>query len=270
MSTNRKLKNDELDLKLKKDIDTEKNEKISNEVSEEKIEVVRKYVRLEENTGEYLKLIYNRYKRIINLGILVAIVLVVYILLMISAAKNIEVNESIESVEAEGITSQQNSDINESTETTEDTYKSKEKTNGKVYITGEVQNPGVYDIKEGDRIENVITYAGGTTANANLDVINLSEIVEDEQHIVIPNANETSETINVGSSSSGTSSTKVNINTASLEELKSISGVGDTIATSIIQYREENGKFKDIEEIKNVAGVGEKSYEKMKDQITVK
>ncbi len=250
--------------------DIEKTSKISEEVSEDKIEVVRKYVRFEENTFEYLKLIYKRYNRIINVVALVLVVLMVYLLLLQSAKTN-SVNTEVEGVEY--VETDTNSAEIESDKVSENTYEAKEKSNGKVYITGEVLTPGVYDIKEGDRIENIINYAGGTTVNANVDIINLSEIVEDEQHIVIPNINESEESMNVSGDSGVTGksndSTKVNINKASLEELKAISGVGDTIATNIIQYREENGNFKSIEDIKNVTGVGEKSFEKMKNQITV-
>ncbi len=256
-------------------------ETINQEISPEQIEVVKKFVRFEENNYEYMKLVYGKHKKILNVLALVSIVLVVYLLLILSAKKNgaQTENSEVESVSSEAISSQNKnntSNTNQESNSSDNSFKSKEKSSGKVYITGEVLNPDVYDIKEGDRIEDVINYAGGVTEDANLDIINLSEIVADEQHIIIPNETETeTETGNegdLGSSggSSNSNSTKVNINKASLEELKSISGVGDTIATNIIQYREENGNFKSIDEIKNVDGVGEKSFEKMKPQITVK
>ncbi len=249
------------------------NQALENQITENQIEVVKKYVRFEENISEYIKLIYKRHKKLINVLSLVLLVIFVYVILILSAKSNKQ-DEDIENMDILIESKTNKTEDSETEQNPENTFKAKEKISGKVYITGEVEKPGVYDIKEGDRIEDIITYAGGTTKSANLEIINLSEIVADEQHIIIPNINESIENIDNLNSNNGSSkssdATKVNINKASLEELKSISGVGDTIATSIIQYREENGNFKHIEEIKNVAGVGEKSFEKMKSQITVK
>ncbi len=276
---NKELKNKELKNKQieNRQIENRHDFKLNEErLSENEIEVVKKFVRFEETTWEYLKLFYKRYKKIINLVVLVLIVVLVYVILMISAKSNTQHKdiEDIEDIEVNEVTQAEKhvqSNENNTEANTPDTFKSKEKISGKVYITGEIINPGVYDIKEGDRIENVIAYAGGITTNANIEIVNLSEIVADEQHIVIPNVNDNLDSIEAKSNTSKSGEeTKVNINKAGLEELKSISGVGDTIATNIIQYREENGNFKSIEEIKNVTGVGEKSYEKMKNQIRVK
>lgn len=159
-----------------------------------------------------------------------------------------------------------------------------------VYVTGEVNNPGVITLNEGCRIVDAINAAGGTTANANIDKINLVYVLEDGMKINIPNKNELINnpdfeyiTKNSGEGGSDSeisennktenSSTKkkslVNINSATQTELETLPGIGPSLALRIINYRKENGKFSSIEEIKNVSGIGEKKYEDLKEYITV-
>lgn len=150
----------------------------------------------------------------------------------------------------------------------------------KVYVTGEVNSPGVIELEEGARIQDAIEGAGGIKAEANLKDINLAYEVSDGEKIYIPNLSEADseevETEQVTSSSgsssdsSSTSNGKVNINKATAEELTSVPGIGESTAQKIIAYREENGKFKTVEDIKNVSGIGDSKYEKMKDYIVVK
>lgn len=141
-----------------------------------------------------------------------------------------------------------------------------------VEIKGEVVNPDVYEISEGSIIRDLITKAGGLTNEANIDKINRADKLRDNQLIVIPNKNELSNAntnINVSKEGNTAEDGIININTASLEELQKINGVGEVKAKSIINYREKNGGFKSIDEMKNIEGIGDKTFEKMKDQITI-
>lgn len=141
-----------------------------------------------------------------------------------------------------------------------------------VEIKGEVVNPDVYEISEGSIIRDLITKAGGLTNEANIDKINRADKLRDNQLIVIPNKNELSNAntnINVSKEGNTAEEGIININTASLEELQKINGVGEVKAKSIINYREKNGGFKSIDEMKNIEGIGDKTFEKMKDQITI-
>lgn len=220
--------------------------------------------RREETLKEYLELIYRKNKYVVIVVALVILVFSVFIGLTISTNVNdkkiteqeIEVEE-LETVEqvAQGETENQNTDVFVASD------KLVEK---KVYIAGEVNNPGVYSIHEGDRIEDIIKYAGGVTDEAYLQNVNLSRIVDDEEHIIIPTKDD--EYINTIDSNVNT---KININKATKEELTKITGVGETTAESIITYRTTVGKFTKIEDIKKVSGIGNKTFEKMKDQICV-
>lgn len=141
-----------------------------------------------------------------------------------------------------------------------------------VEIKGEVANPDVYEISEGSIIRDLITKAGGLTNEANIGKINRADKLRDNQLIVIPNKNELSNAntnINVSKEGNTAEEGIININTASLEELQKINGVGEVKAKSIINYREKNGGFKSIDEMKNIEGIGDKTFEKMKDQITI-
>jgi competence protein ComEA len=144
-----------------------------------------------------------------------------------------------------------------------------------VEIKGEVVKPDVYEISEGSIIRDLINKAGGLTSEANIDKINRADKLKANQLIIIPNKNDS---LNVGSnlgtgdisdSVQANEDEVININTATLEELQKISGIGEVKAKGIIQYREKNGGFNSIEEIKNIDGIGEKTFEKMKDQIKV-
>lgn len=147
----------------------------------------------------------------------------------------------------------------------------------KVYISGEIINSGVYDIKDGDRLDDLVKRAGGFTEKADLDSINLAMRLEDQMKIYIPNIDEnqniSAANTNLGigavdSSNNDTLDKKINLNFASKEELMSLPNIGEKRAQAIIDYRQEN-KFEKIEDIKNVSGIGDKYFEAMKDLITV-
>lgn len=136
-----------------------------------------------------------------------------------------------------------------------------------VDISGCVENPGVYKVKSGTRIFQVIERAGGLTEGADTESVNRAEEVTDGQKIVIQHSESyTSEEKNT---SSDENSGKVNINTAGLSELQSVPGIGPATAQKIIEYRENNGKFKSVEDITNVSGIGDKTLENMRPYITV-
>ncbi len=203
--------------------------------------------------------IYRAYKNIIVVIILGLLVAVTFGLLTITAQRNTEVKE-VEDVEAL---------------TTEvpvsNTFQATEKNdNQKVYISGEVVNPGVYDISLGDRIEDIINYAGGITKDANVTYINLAEKVTDEQHIIIPSEEEAKAIDTTSVVNQISTNSKININKATISELTQLSGIGEVTAKSIVEFREANGNFTSIDDIKKVSGIGEKTFKKFKDQIDIK
>ena len=161
-----------------------------------------------------------------------------------------------------------------------------------VYITGEVKNPGIYELEENSRIKDVIERAGGLKETADITDINLATILQDEDKITIPTKdkttqeNQNTEKIQSNNQSKTTEKSqnttsistnateknqnvKININTATQTELETLPGIGPSIANKIVSYRRENGKFKNIEEIKKVSGIGESKYNKIKELIKV-
>lgn len=137
------------------------------------------------------------------------------------------------------------------------------------YITGEVKNPGVYKMKAGDRIADLVNAAGGFTENADRASVNLAEKLRDEQQVFVApvNAEQGGETDSRSSIIGG----KININSATAEEIDSfLPGIGSTLAKNIVDYRTKNGRFKSVDEITRVDGIGNgKRFEKIKDMITV-
>lgn len=156
-----------------------------------------------------------------------------------------------------------------------ETEDEKDNTKIKVYITGEVKNQGVIELEEGARIADAIEKAGGQTEQASLKNVNLAYQLEDGQKIYIPNINDT-ETEIIDDGASGVvddatiKQTVVNINKADEKELQSLNGIGESLATSIVQYRKENGNFETIEDLKNVPGIGDSKFENIKEYIKVK
>lgn len=146
-----------------------------------------------------------------------------------------------------------------------------------VHITGEVNKPGIVILNKNSRIADAINKAGGATKEADLNQINLAYILEDGQKIYIPNKNEKideDEYItegngnNIGNNNSKEGE-KVNINEAMQTELEELPGIGPSLASRIIEYREQNGDFKKIEELQNVKGIGDAKYNDIKDKVTV-
>ncbi len=158
----------------------------------------------------------------------------------------------------------------------------------KAYIMGAVAKPGVYELAEGSRITDLLEMAGGADLEADLDRINLAAYVKDTQQIKIPKigevltqaeapaqAEETGKAVQAtetenDAKSNGSKSVdgRININTANHSQLMELPGIGEAIANNIIQYREKN-KFKKIEDIKNVDRIGQKTFDALKDLISV-
>ncbi len=139
-----------------------------------------------------------------------------------------------------------------------------------VHVAGRVKNTGVYELKNGTRVIDAVNMAGGPLNDADLDSLNLAEKLHDEEKVYVPKVGETQTDTNaVGMQPSGTDAGKVNINSAGVEELKTLSGIGDTLAGNIIDYRNANGPFKSLDELTNVPKIGPKTFENIKDKLTL-
>ena len=170
-------------------------------------------------------------------------------------------------------------------------------------IKGQVVNPGVYEINEGSKVIDAVNLSGGFTEEADTTLINLAKKLKDEMVIIIYSKKEVNDAMNNNANNktiikkidsicvcpsikndaclnqqkedseskendSNESSTIININTASQEELMTLTGIGEAKAKAIIEYREKNNGFKNIEDIMNVSGIGNSAFEKIKDNIT--
>ena len=231
----------------------------------------------------FMKLSKNQ--RILIIAILVIILIVFLILYGIFYSNNNEfvVTNEINDVSSDGKWEKISSN-------------SYAKKDGKIVINvvGEVNNPGVVTLDEGARIIDAINAAGGKTEKADISEINLAYVLEDGIRLYIPSFSEMKEkklenstnSKDIISSDTGVSNIvmeevnvekkntneikKININKASKDELKQLSGVGDSVAQAIIDYRQKNGKFNSIEDIKKVPGIGESKFHNIEKMISVK
>ena len=203
--------------------------------------------------------------------IIYGLIIAVFILISNFAYSNniggiFDKSDKISLVDEENITDVDNNIESIKEESIDDSIK-------KVYISGEINKPGVYQIKDGDRLEDLIEEAGGLTDKASDKTLNLAQRLEDQMKIYIPNIDEENSLENIDPNqaaniSVSSKSELININTASKEELMSLPNIGDKRADAIIEYRSSN-KFEKIEDIKNVTGIGDKFYEALKDLITI-
>lgn len=167
-------------------------------------------------------------------------------------------------------------------------------------IKGAVKNPGVYELKDGSVVKDAIDVSGGLLESANIEHINLSKKIVDEMVIIIYTNEEIQEMTegsksvkvvdkecicpkiennacidnnnkyaNISSEINQSTSNKISLNNASKEELMTLNGIGESKANAIIEYRNNNGLFKQIEDITNVKGIGNSVYEKIKDRLTL-
>ena len=153
-----------------------------------------------------------------------------------------------------------------------------------VHITGAVQKKGILVLQEGARIADAIDSAGGNTETADLDEVNLAYVLQDGQKIYIPSKEDkvklenkayiTSESgnnviVQTVSTEKNGGSGKVNINTATQNELENLPGIGPSIASRIIEYRDQNGKFSKVEDLQNVKGIGDAKFNNIKEYVMV-
>ncbi len=159
-------------------------------------------------------------------------------------------------------------------------------------ISGAVKHQGVYRLKNGARLEDLIEKAGGLTKDAQLQAINRSQLLKDQDKIYIPGKGDKMEAVqtanfaaasapasstsasasasSVSSSTSGAASGDlINLNTATASDLQKLNGIGEKKAEQIIAYRQEKGSFKSIDELKEVSGIGDKTFAAIKDQLTI-
>ena len=221
-------------------------------------------------------------KKIGILSILVIVIIAFGILYLKSGFKELKKNDKesifvddIENTDKSAVTSNNNMKNNSnSTKNKEVTVPIKDKSIV-VEIKGEVKKPDVYTLDENAIVKELIEAAGGLTENADLNNINRAKKLQNHELVYIANKNGinkegTTKNSELNTSNSqATSNNMVNINTATIEQLKTLNGVGDSKAKSIIEYREQSGGFKSIEDIKNVNGIGEKMFEKIKEQIEI-
>lgn len=141
-----------------------------------------------------------------------------------------------------------------------------------VYVCGEIQNPGVYRLLVGSRVYDVFSLAGGFTENAALDYWNQASLLKDGEMIYVPTKEEAKER-QIGAYNTKESETldknKVNINTASKEELMTLPGIGASKAESILSYRKEHGPFSSVEDLKKVEGIKDAVLSKVKNYIEI-
>jgi competence protein ComEA len=145
-----------------------------------------------------------------------------------------------------------------------------------VYVTGAVAYPGVYVLSWDSRVQQAIVAAGGALADADLNRVNLAERVHDAQQVYVPYQSEaatpilpTSVPLTVNTSLSPPLGQKININTASANELEALPGIGPTLAQRMVDHRLANGPFSRPEDIKKVKGIGDGIFAQIKDLIAV-
>lgn len=207
-----------------------------------------------------MKEFFNKYKILI----IVMICLLGFLIILSTSTSDIDNNEDA---------FKKYSKETEIKEDSEDSYTENNKEDKIfVYIGGAVEKPNVYKLEEGSRIKDLVEIAGGFSDNAESKDINLAQKLNDEDYIYVYSIGESEIDSNI--SSEVTSSIRkdgcININKATVEELKSIDGIGEVRASKIIEYREENGPYKNIDELKNIgARIGEKTFETIKDKVYV-
>lgn len=147
-----------------------------------------------------------------------------------------------------------------------------------VYITGEVAAPGVYIINDGSRLANLILIAGGPTTQADITAVNLAALLRDEQHWHIPARDPAAAPLPAGLVASGNASPtggtspagKLNLNTADVDQLKILPGIGEVRAQAIVSHREDNGAFTSVDALLDVSGIGVATLESLRDFIEVR
>lgn len=149
-----------------------------------------------------------------------------------------------------------------------------------VYIQGAVRSPGVYSLQPGDRLVQALEAAGGTMDDADLTAVNLAQRVQDEGYYYIPRVGETPPAASVPGASTppqsadlpartGAAGGLIDLNTASVDTLETLPGIGPARAQDIVDYREQNGPFVSVEQVMEVSGIGPSTYETIRELVTV-
>ncbi|MGT2833564.1 helix-hairpin-helix domain-containing protein [Streptococcus halotolerans] len=144
-----------------------------------------------------------------------------------------------------------------------------------VDVKGAVKKPGVYDLPSGSRVNDAILLAGGLREDADRKSVNFAQKLSDEGIVYVASQGENISVINSSvapqnsTDSSEVSTGKVDLNRATLADLQTISGIGQKRAQDIIDYRDSNGGFKSVDDLSNVSGIGDKTLEKLREEVTV-
>lgn len=241
---------------------------------------------------EKFKKIITKIKKIDKDYVIIGVIVIAVIIFMIINLGKIREFENKDNDKIINVESSINTDNDKNEENKEqkDDNSKEQIVNGGgifVHIDGYINNPGVYEIKENDRIKTLIDKAGGFKEGYSIKNINLAAKLSDGDKIYIPSVSEekvieNNNNINTNLSGKGQNvksdgnnvsimknNSKININTANISELKQITGIGESTANKIIDYRENVGKFKKIEDIKEVKGIGDAKYESLKNKITI-
>ena len=242
---------------------------------------------------ERFEKIITKIKKIDKDYLIIGVIVIAVIIFMIINLGKIKEFENKDNDKMTNVESSINTDDDKSEENKEqkDDNSKEQIVNGGgifIHIDGYINNPGVYEIKENDRIKTLIDKVGGFKEGYSIKNINLAAKLSDGDKIYIPSVSEEknieNNNINTNSNSSGKgqnvktdrnnvsimkNNSKININTANMSELKQITGIGESTANKIIDYRENVGKFKKIEDIKEVKGIGDAKYESLKNKITI-
>lgn len=226
-----------------------------------------------------------RHRKLLIVGVLVFFITGIFSFLLI---KNLKIDSSKKETPTVLTASKEETEKEKLEEEKEEVYY-------QVDIKGQVQAPGIYTVKEGSRVIDVIRLAGDITGEADTSVLNLSKKVSDEMVIIVYSKEEVANFSTVKeeekkeqelcvqkdedslrndaciteSEITAITDTKISINTATLEELMSLDGIGETKAKAIIEYREENGPFTSIDELLDVSGIGEGLFANIKENITI-
>ena len=237
------------------------------------------------------KIIISKIKKLVKDYIIIGIIIIsviIFMILNIGKVKEFEEKETTGNIEKNITVSEESKDNKEKEGNEEDKKENISSETGIfVHIDGYVNNPGVYQIKENERTNVLIEKAGGLKNGYSIKNINLAAKLSDGDKVYIPsieeekilgnqnnnNVNTVGKHINNGNNSNNnvsiTKNNKININTANVSELKQITGIGESTANKIIDYRENVGKFKKIEDIKEVKGIGDSKFESLKNKITI-
>ena len=238
------------------------------------------------------KIIISKIKKLDRDYIIIGIIIIsviTFMVLNIGKVKEFEEKETTGNIEKNITVSEESKDNKEKEGNEEDKKENISSETGIfVHIDGYVNNPGVYQIKENERTNVLIEKAGGLKNGYSIKNINLAAKLSDGDKVYIPSieeektlgnqnnnisVNTVGKHTNNGNNSNNnvniTKNNKININTANVSELKQITGIGESTANKIIDYRQNVGKFKKIEDIKEVKGIGESKFESLKNKITI-